>query len=154
MYFQNKEDVFNAALEELGQAIAKVMNDMMASQPDALKRVSWGVETLFTFLAQNQEQARILLVESSGLSPRLDKTRRAILLQQEDHVRQSHESAPSQFAVENSAIAARCVVGAAFEALYCWLEEDPKTRVPVAEVARAVAEFNARAVKRIPAKPM
>jgi len=39
------------------------------------------------FLAQNPEQGRILIVESSGLSPRLDKTRRAILRQQEDHVR-------------------------------------------------------------------
>ncbi len=152
MYFQNKEDVFIAALEELGQAIAKVMNDMMASQPDALKRVAGGVETLFTFLAQNPEQARILLVESSGLSPRIDKTRRAILLQQEDQVQQSHESAPSRFAMENTIITARCVVGAAYEVFYCWLEEDPKTRMPVAEVAQAVAQFNARAIKRIPAE--
>lgn len=44
-------------------------------------------QILFMFLAQNPEQGRILIVESSGLSPRLDKTRRAILRQQEDHVR-------------------------------------------------------------------
>ncbi len=153
LHFQNKEDVLNVALKELGQAIAKVMSGLMRTQPDALKRVSLGVETLFTFLAQNPEQARILIVESSGLSARIEQTRRAILMQQEDQVRETHESAPSLFAIENTTIAARCIVGAAFEVLYCWLEEDPKTRIPAAEVAKAVAQFNVQAVKRIPAKP-
>ena len=153
MHFQNKEDVLNVALEELGQSIAKVMNNLMKTQPDALKRVSLGVETLFTFLAQNPEQARILIVGSSGLSARIERTRRAILLQQEDQVRRTHESAPCLFAIENTIIAARCIVGAAFEVLYCWLEEDPETRMPAAEVAKAVAQFNVQAVKRIPAKP-
>jgi AcrR family transcriptional regulator len=153
LHFQNKEDVLNVALEELGQSIAKVMNNLMKTQPDALKRVSLGVETLFTFLAQNPEQARILIVGSSGLSARIERTRRAILLQQEDQVRRTHESAPCLFAIENTIIAARCIVGAAFEVLYCWLEEDPETRMPAAEVAKAVAQFNVQAVKRIPAKP-
>ena len=151
MYFRNKEDVFNAALEELGQAIALVMDEMKKAQPDPLKRMSQGAETVFMFLAENPEQARILLVESSGLSPRLDKTRRAIVLRQEDEVRQTLESAPSLFSVENAMIAARCVAGATFEAVYCWLEEDPKTRMPAADVARAVARFNTQAVKRVPA---
>jgi TetR/AcrR family transcriptional regulator, fatty acid metabolism regulator protein len=149
LHFRNKEDVLNVALEELGQAVSKVMNDLMESQPDALKRVSLGVEKLFTFLAQNPEKARILIVESSGISSRIEKTRRAILLQQEYQVRQTHESTPSLFAVENTMIAARCVVGAAFEVLYRWLEEDPKTRMPAAEVAKVVAQFNVQAVKRM-----
>jgi len=148
LHFQNKEDVLNVALEELGQTITEIMSDLMKYQPDALTMMSQGMETLFTFLAQNPEQARILIVESSGLSPRIEKTRRAILLQQEDLVRLSYESEPSLFAVENTTITARCVVGAAFEVLYCWLEENPKTRMPAAEVAKAVAKFNVQAVKR------
>lgn len=154
LHFQNKEDIFNAALEELGQTIAQMMDNWMASQPDVLIRISQGVNTLFKFLARNPEKARILLVESSGLSPRLEQTRRSILRQQEDQLRQSHESEPSLFAVEDPLIAARCAVGAAFEVLCCWLEEDPKTRMPMAEVAKAVAQFNAKAVKRATAKPM
>ena len=150
MYFRNKEDVFNAALEEMGHAVAHVMDQMANAQPDPLKRMSQGAEKLFMFLAESPEQARILIVESSGLSPRLDKTRRAILLQQEEEVRQTMELAPSLFSVENTVVAARCVAGATFEAVYCWLEDDPKTRMPAADVARAVARFNTQAVKRVP----
>jgi AcrR family transcriptional regulator len=152
MYFRNKEDVFNAALEELGQAIALVMDEMKNAQPDPLKRMSQGAETVFMFLAENPEQARILIVESSGLSPRLDKTRRSILLQQQEEVRETLESAPLLFSVDSTVVAARCIAGATFEAVYGWLEEDPKTRMPAIEVARAVARFNTQAVKKAPAQ--
>jgi AcrR family transcriptional regulator len=152
MYFRNKEDVFNAALEDLGQAFAGVMGEMRNSQPDPLKRLSQGAETIFMFLAANPEQARILVVESSGLSPRLDKTRRSILLQQEEEVRQTLESAPSLFSVGSTVIAARCIAGATFEAAYRWLEENPKTRMSAKDVARAVARFNTQAVRKVPAQ--
>ena len=152
MYFRNKEDVFNAALEELGRATDRVLNEVKLSQPDPLKRLAQGAESLFLFFAQNPEQARILLVESSGLSPRLDKTRRSIARRQVEELRQMFESAPSLFTVDDTSIAARCVAGATFEAIYSWLEEDPKTRMLVAEVARAVARFNTRAVRKRPAK--
>jgi AcrR family transcriptional regulator len=152
MYFRHKEDVFNAALEDLGQAFAGVMGEMRNSQPDPLKRLSQGAETIFMFLAANPEQARILVVESSGLSPRLDKTRRSILLQQEEEVRQTLESAPSLFSVGSTVIAARCIAGATFEAAYRWLEENPKTRMSAKDVARAVARFNTQAVRKVPAQ--
>ena len=148
MYFRNKEDVFNAALEELRGAIAQVLDQLKQSQPDPLKRIAQGAEVVFLFLARNPEQARILLVESSGLSPHLEKTRRSIIRQQVDELRQMLESVPSLFAVENSTVAARCIAGATFEAAYSWLEENPRIRLPVAVVARAVARFNTQAVKK------
>ena len=152
MYFRNKEDVFNAALEELGRATDRVLNEVKLSQPDPLKRLAQGAESLFLFFAQNPEQARILLVESSGLSPRLNKTRRSITRRQVEELRQMFESAPSLFTVDDTSIAARCVAGATLEAIYSWLEENPKSRMPVAEVARAVARFNTRAVTKKPTK--
>lgn len=152
MYFQNKEDVFNSALEELGRAIARVLDELKQSEPDPLKRIAQGPEKLFLFLAQNPEQARILIVESSGLSPRLDKTRRSIVAQQVSELKQMIESVPARFRVENTVIAARCIAGATFETVYSWLEEDPKIRLPVAEVAKAVARFNTRAVGKQPVK--
>jgi TetR/AcrR family transcriptional regulator, fatty acid metabolism regulator protein len=152
MYFRNKEDVFNAALDELGQAIFHVLDELKQLEPDPLKRIAQGAEALFLFLAQNPEQARILLVESSGLSPRLDKTRRSIIRQQVEEVKQMLESAPALFAVENALIAARCIAGATFEAAYSWLQEDRKIRMPAEEVARAVARFNTHAVKKHPTK--
>jgi TetR/AcrR family transcriptional regulator, fatty acid metabolism regulator protein len=148
MYFRNKEDVFNAALEELGQTITQLMKEVKKNQPDALTGIAQGIEAVFLFLAQNPEQARILIVESSGLSPRLEKTRRNILLEHEEQVKQEFEAEPDLFAVQNPVIAARCMVGGAFEALYNWLDEDPKSRMPAVEVAQAVAQFNTQAVKR------
>jgi len=148
MYFRNKEDVFNAALEELGRAVAQVLDQLKESQPDPLKRIAQGAEALFLFLAKNPRQARILLVESSGLGPRLDKTRRSIIHRQVQELTQMLESVPSLFAVENTEIAARCIAGATFEAACSWLEEDPKIRLPASDVARAVARFNTQAVKK------
>jgi len=152
MHFRSKEDVFIAALEELGRDIMDVINEVTASQPDALKRISQTTDAIFLFLARNQELARILIIESSGISPLVEKTRRAILLQQEEEVRKSLESAPALFAVESTSIAARCMAGAAFEAFYCWLDENPKERMPAEKVARAVAQFNTQAVKNVPVR--
>lgn len=152
MYFRNKEDVFNAALEELGQAVLGILADVRGAQPDPLKRISQALEALYLYLAHKPARARILIVESSGLSPRLDKTRRAILRKLAEEVRHTIEAEPAAFQVENSTIAARCVVGAAFEALCCWLEEDPKSRLPAKDVARAVARFDIQAVKKVPTK--
>jgi AcrR family transcriptional regulator len=152
MYFRNKEDVFNATLEELGREITRMIDNVNRSEPDPLKKIPHGADALFLFFAENPEQARILIVESSGLSPRLEKTRRAILSELEDRLRQIFESKPSQFSVKNTVIAARCIAGATFEAAYCWLEENPKTRMPATEVARVVAQFNTQAVRKAPAQ--
>src|ERR1700758_3704804 len=59
MYFRNKEDVFNAALEELGVAVANVFDNVKQTQPNALKRIPQGAEALFMFLAENPQQARL-----------------------------------------------------------------------------------------------
>jgi AcrR family transcriptional regulator len=146
LHFRNKEDVFYAALEELAQELSVVMNEMKTSETDHQKRIPGSVETLFLFLAQNPERARILIVESSGLSPRLEKVRRGILLQHQELIRQTLEAAPELFRVENMTVAERCIVGSAFEALYCWLDDDPEARMFAEDVARAVGQFNSQAV--------
>lgn len=149
MYFRNKEDIFNAALEELGRTVTQVLDGATAGQTGDSLRMGRGIEALFLFLARNPEQARILIVESSGLSPRLEQTRRSILRHEEEKVQQMLEANLARFRVENPGIAACCIVGATFEALCRWLEEDPAARMPAAEVARAVAEFNARATSQL-----
>jgi hypothetical protein len=49
--------------------------------------------------------------------------------------------------VVDPAIAARCLVGAVFETLTSWLEEDPAERPLAAKVARTVADYNLRAIR-------
>jgi AcrR family transcriptional regulator len=147
-HFRNKEDVFAAVLEELGRKVTELMDKARVSQPDPLSQIPAAVESLFLFLAENPKDARILIVESSGLSPRLEQVRRAILRQQAEQVCRSFELASDAIFVADPAIAARCLVGAVFESLYSWLEQSPTGRPPVAEVARAVADYNSRAIRR------
>ncbi len=147
MHFRNKEDIFAAVLETLGERIAEVLAEVRTRQTDPLKRIGEGVEALFLFLAQNPEEARILIVESSGLSPRLEQVRRAILQHQAEQTRHTLETAPQVFNFGNAAVAAQCLVGAVYESLCNWLEQSPAVRVPAIDVARFVADYNTRALR-------
>ena len=150
MHFRNKEDIFAAVLEALGERIAQVLNEIRLAQTDPTLRIGQAVEALFLFLAENRQEARILIVESSGLSSRLEQVRRAILHQQAEQTRRTLlEAAPGRFGFANSAVAAQCLVGAVYESLYSWLEQTEDCRLPAIEVARFVADYNTRALRAI-----
>jgi AcrR family transcriptional regulator len=147
MHFRNKEDIFAAVLEVLGERISEVLTEARSRPTDPLTRIGDGVEALFVFLAQNPEEARILIVESSGLSPRLEQVRRAILQRQAEQTRHTLESAPEAFHYADAAIAAQCLVGAVYESLCTWLAQSPEQRLPARDVARLVADYNTRALR-------
>ncbi len=144
-YFRNKEDVFAAALEEFGKKIAETLNaaiDAAGEKPH--QRMRAAVERLVLFMAENPDEARILIVESSGLGARLQKIRRTIV---DSHSR-SVELALSllRSPPPNVEIVARCWVGGVYESVFHWLELPIAKRPPAELVASAVAEFNLRGV--------
>ena len=152
IHFRNKEDVFAAVLEALGEKVSVIVDQANVYQPNPLLGIPFAVKSLFLFLAENPGIARILIVESSGLSPRLEQIRRSILSRQAEHVCHSLELAalamPDVISVPDPPIAARCLVGAVFESITSWLEQSPAERAPVAQVASAVADYNLRALRR------
>jgi len=71
-YFRNKEDVFAAALERFGESLAEALNAAIAAAGENLvQQMRAAVERTILFMAENPDEARILLVESSGLGARL-----------------------------------------------------------------------------------
>jgi AcrR family transcriptional regulator len=145
MYFRNKEDVFAAALEALGERSIEVAHGAHDGLTDPLRQIGAAVESLFMFLADNPREARLMIVESSGLSPRLERIRRGVLARHADEVRKTLTGRSGRTSA-SATIAAQCLVGAVFEPLCAWLEKPESERPPAGKVARAVAAYNVRAL--------
>ena len=150
-YFRNKEDVFAAALSGLGERISSAIDAAIAqARPDPLHRMKAAVEGFVLFLARNPEEARILIVESSGLSSRLEQVRRSIMASHTRGVEKALRLLAPKLPPLKPAIAARCWTGAVYEAVYSWLELPEEKRPSAKAVAGAVARFNLRGIGASP----
>jgi len=146
-YFRNKEDVFAAALERLGERIAEALNAAIAVAGEhPLHQMRAAVERLVLFMAENPEEARILIVESSGLGARLEQIRRRIVDSHARSVEKALIQLCSTLPPMDPTLIARCWVGSVYESVYHWLEEPIARRHPSRTVASAVAEFNLRGI--------
>ena len=146
-YFRDKEDIFAAALEVLGDQISSALNEAMrAAGPDVVAQMSAAVKALVRFLAENPEKARILIVESSGLGKHLEAVRRQVIESHTRGVEQALRALADRLPPQDAAVVASCWVGAVYEAVYRWLDRAPQERPPAGRLAEAIAGFNLRGI--------
>lgn len=143
-YFKDKEDVMAAVWEDFATRLADALNEAIARVPDTLGQMRAAVEALVVFLARNPEEARIVLVETSGLGGRLERIRRETMA---SHAR-SVEAALRSLGLSSidPKVHAQCWLGAAYQSVCNWLETPAETRIPAPQLAKAVAEFNLRGI--------
>lgn len=143
-YFRNKEDIFAAVLRHIDVKLSAELNRAIDMHSDALERMRSAVMELFLFLARNNSEARILLVESSGLSSNLERVRQEIVASHTRSVEKVMSTLPARAEHGDSKVLARCWVGAVYEVARFWLEQPPGERPEAQEVAEVVADFNLR----------
>jgi len=147
LYFRDKEDIFAAALEDLGERISFALNDAMAAAgPDVLSHMKVAVEALVRFLADHPQEARILIVESSGLGKRLETARRQVVASHTRSLEQALVAVAHRLSPMEPAVVAHCWVGAVYEAVFYWLEQPAADRLPAERLAKAIADFNLRGI--------
>ncbi len=146
-YFRNKEDVFAAALQRFGERIAEALNAAIAAAGEnPLHQMRAAVERLVLFMAENPDEARILIVESSGLGPRLEQLRRKIVHSHARSVERALAQLRPTLPPLDPALMSRCWVGSVYESVFHWLEQVGGRRQPAKKVASAVADFNLRGI--------
>jgi AcrR family transcriptional regulator len=84
-YFRNKEDVFAAAIERFGQLMdAALIKAITEADNETTQRLQAATVEAFVFLAENNNESRILIAETSGMGFRLERARRDLI---ESHAR-------------------------------------------------------------------
>lgn len=146
-YFRDKEDIFAAALEALGGRVAETLNAAIAAAGgDPVGQMRTAVDRFVLLMAERPDEARILIVESSGLGGRLEGVRRRIVDSHARSVEQAIARLRPNLPAFETALLARCWVGSVYESVYHWLEQPASRRPPAQTVARTVAEFDLRGI--------
>lgn len=146
-YFRNKEDIFAAALRELGERISSTLNEAIAAAgPDVLSQMRAAVKAFVWFLGENPEEARILLVESSGLGPRLEAVRDELIASHTRSVERALRAVAKDLPPIDPVVVANCWVGAVYQAICYWLKQPSGKRTPPENLAAAIARFNLQGI--------
>jgi hypothetical protein len=105
------------------------------------------VEGLVHFLAGHPAEARILIVESSGLTPKLSKVRRTIIASHCRSVERALSSLPRPLPATDLKVVASCWVGAVHESICQWLETPAEQRISAEILAREISRFNLQGIR-------
>lgn len=147
-YFANKEDLFGEVLVSIGERLSSELDESTAELERPVDKMRAAIERLFLFLARNRSEARILLIESSGLGSRLAVAQREILDSHARSVEKAITGISGPAPPGDPAILARCWVGAVYEAVRHWFDLPATARRAPDEVASQVAAFNLRGIGR------
>ena len=146
-YFRNKEDVFGRVLEFIGEQIADALNKAMArASKDTISQMRVAIEAFILYLTAHPDHARILIVESSGLTAGLAKVRRSIIASHCRSVEQALASLSRSLPKLDPKVVASSWVGAVHESVYQWLESPPEKRISAEALASEISRFNLRGI--------
>ncbi|HEY0409665.1 MAG TPA: TetR/AcrR family transcriptional regulator [Candidatus Dormibacteraeota bacterium] len=141
--FAGKEHAFAALLEREGERLLSAVVDAVAAETDPRLRVAAGVSTAVRGCVRDAATARVLLIESVGVSPTIEERRRLL-----------HARFAAMVLVQAQAAAARlgsplasldlptlayAVVGAVNEAVVHLLETGGDVEAPLRTVEHLVA---------------
>jgi TetR/AcrR family fatty acid metabolism transcriptional regulator len=147
LYFRNKEDVFAVALQLIGDQVSAALNQAIAAAGEnAISQMRAAVEALIHYLAAHPHEARVLIVESSSMTPRLAQVRRSIIASHCRSVEQALTALAGSLPRFDPHVVATCWVGAVHEAVFQWLETPKAQRTKTEALAREVSSFNLRAI--------
>jgi AcrR family transcriptional regulator len=125
-HFESKEDCFRVLLQQEGGALIAAVRDAASVGADHRARTRLGIAAFVTACARQSRVARLLLVESVGLSPSIEAVRHALHAEfaslTESEVRYAQEHGDMALAGVDPAVYSRAVVGAVNEATSWFLE--------------------------------
>ena len=134
--FANKEQAFAALLEREGERLLLTVEQAVTAETDPRKRARAGITTFVTDCATHRDTARILLVESVGISPAIEERRRAVHARFAGMIRAQAEAARAagiHAANVDLEVLAFALVGAVNEAVVHLLETGGTDPAPVLE---------------------
>lgn len=134
--FASKETAFAALLEREGERLLHAVEQAVTAETDPRKRARAGITTFVTDCATHRDTARILLVESVGISPAIEERRRAVHSRFAGLIRAQAEEARAagiHAANVDLEVLAFALVGAVNEAVVHLLETGGTDPAPVLE---------------------
>jgi AcrR family transcriptional regulator len=134
--FANKETAFAALLEREGERLLRTVEQAVLDETDPRRRARAGISTFVTDCAVNRATARILLVESVGISPAIEERRRALHRRFAGLIRAQAEAARAAGTPATPLdleVLAFALVGAVNEAVVHLLDSGTSDPAPVVE---------------------
>jgi AcrR family transcriptional regulator len=129
-HFESKEECFRVLLEQRGTALLEAVRTAAARGRDHRERIRLGIEAFVVYCAQRCRSARLLLVESTGLSPSIEAVRhrlhREFAIMTETVLRYAQDHGDRSLEGVDPIVYGRAVVGAVNEATSWFLERNAK----------------------------